>query len=478
MTFADLGPLLPIIVLATGAVVTMLAIAFGRNHKVTFALSAATFIAGLVSILLVAPLATRRVTALLLMDNYALLYVALILLASLAVAMLSYGYLESYDGQKEEFYLLLILATLGSCVLAASSHFVSFFLGLEILSVSLYAMVAYRRGWDRSIEAGIKYLILAATSAAFLLFGMALVYAELGTMEFGRMAAAGGNLGVVTLAGLALLVVGIGYKLAVVPFHLWTPDVYEGAPAPATAFVATVSKGAMFALLLRYFNQVDILGVGSIWLVFALIAIASMLAGNLLALLQDNVKRILAYSSIAHLGYALVAFLAGGALGAAAGTFYMAAYMATSLVAFGVVAALSTAESDADRFDDYRGLYWRRPWLAGLFTLALVSLAGIPLTAGFIGKFLILTAGAGVAAWALVLVVVVSSSIGAFYYLRLTFAMYARTPDGDAVRVPVAPALSPVAGIALAASAILVVILGVYPGPLLEAIQAAVAGIV
>ena len=189
------------------------------------------------------------------------------------------------------------------------------------------------------------------------------------------------------LVGVGLIIVGFSFKLALVPFHLWTPDVYQGAPAPVTAFVATVSKGAMFALLVRYFSVVDLRSHHALVIVFTLLAIASMVVGNLLALLQHNVKRLLAYSSIAHLGYLLVAFLASSVLATTAVTFYLVAYFVTTLGAFGVVTVLSTGEREAESLDDYRGLVVRRPWLAALFTAMLLSLAGIPLTAGFVGKF-------------------------------------------------------------------------------------------
>jgi NADH-quinone oxidoreductase subunit N len=274
--------------------------------------------------------------------------------------------------------------------------------------------------------------------------------------------------------GTVLLLTGIGFKLAVVPFHLWTPDVYEGAPAPVTAFVATVSKGGMVALLLRYFYSSYSRYLWPVMTVFVVIAIASMFAGNLLALLQSNVKRILAYSSIAHLGYILVAFLAGGPHGAEAATFYVAAYFVTTLGAFGCVTVLSTHDRDADSLDDYRGLFWRRPALAGVFTAMLLSLAGLPLTAGFLGKFYIVAAGAASSIWALIIILVVTSAIGLYYYLRVIFAMYDR-------REPEAPEF---AGVPAAGGFVLVVLtvmlfwLGVFPGPLLEIIRVAVAAIV
>ncbi len=328
----------------------------------------------------------------------------LIIASAAAVAVLSYRYFEKHEGHREELYLLLLLATLGCAVLVASSHFASFLLGLEILSVSLYGMVAYLTDRKLALEAGIKYLILASASAAFLLFGMALIYADTGTMEFARLRQVSlGGSGFPLLAGIALTVTGIGFKLGVAPFHLWTPDVYQGAPPPVAAFVATTSKSAMVALLLRYVYLSGALQHHAVFLVFAIVAIASMCAGNLLALRQTNVKRILAYSSIAHFGYILVAFLAASTMAVEAVTFYLVAYTVTILAAFGIVTVLSNSGRDAEDLEDYRGLFWRRPVIAAVFTAVLLSLAGIPATMGFLGKFYVLAAGAERSAWPLII---------------------------------------------------------------------------
>jgi NADH-quinone oxidoreductase subunit N len=379
----------------------------------------------------------------------------------------------------EEFYLVLLLATVGGATLVMSAHFASFFLGLEILSVSLYVLIAYPRKRARGVEAGIKYLILAAASAAFMLFGMALIYAELGTMEFARMSSvmAGGEVRQsLLLIGQAMIFVGVGFKLAVAPFHVWAPDVYEGAPAPVTAFIATVSKGAVFALLVRYFANLGDEVVQPFFPVIAAIAVASMFVGNLLALAQTNVKRILAYSSIAHIGYLLVAFLAGGSLGATAVAFYLVAYFVTNLIAFGVVAVLS-GRREADELEDYRGLFWRRPWLATTFLAALLSLGGIPLTAGFMGKFYVLMAGVGSALWLLAVILAVNTMISFYYYLRVSFMMFRDAPEGEAAAGRPLPSLSFMGGAALAVLTLLLVWIGVYPGPLVQTIQSMVAGL-
>jgi len=473
----DLIAILPLLVLTAAAVVVMIAVCIRRSHLLAVWLTLAGLAGAFASLWPAASLSPIQVTPLLAIDGYALFYMGLIIAATFVTVVFAYSYLEKQAGYAEELYVLVLTAALGSCVLAASNHFISFFLGLEILSVALYAMSAYLCTRKISLEAGIKYLVLAASSAAFLLFGMALIYAQLGTMQFGQIAAMliGGVSYEKTLIypGLALMVTGIGFKLAVVPFHMWTPDVYEGAPAPVTAFVATVSKGAMVALLLRYFYETSAYRLHQVFVVFSIIAIASMIVGNLLALLQNNVKRILAYSSIAHLGYVLVAFLAGGAMAAEAVTFYMVTYFVTTLGAFGVVSVLSTGERDADSLDDYEALFWRRPVLAGIFTLMLLSLAGIPLTAGFVGKFFLVAAGTSSELWMLIFVLVVTSVIGLFYYLRILVAMY-RSPAEAGEAAAEVPSLSLSGSYALAVLAVLLVWIGVYPGPFLDAIHRAV----
>ncbi len=477
MNGADSIALLPLLIVAGTAVLTMVLVAIRRSHAATVIVTLAGLAAAFGSLWSAASVAPRRVTPLLIVDHYAVFYTGLILAASIGVVLLSYGYFQKYSVHREELYILLLIATLGSCVLVAASHFASFFLGLELLSVALYGMISYPQMRQLPLEAGLKYLVLAAVSAAFLLFGMALVYAAAGTMEFGRMAAIfrSGTAAApgLVLPGLALMITGFGFKLAVVPFHLWTPDVYEGAPAPVTAYVATVSKGAMFALLLRYFNGSPVHAAGPVFAVFSIIAIASMLAGNIMGLLQNNVKRILAYSSIAHLGYLLVAFQAAGDFGPTAVTFYLVAYFVTTLGAFGIVTVLSGGDRDADSLEDYRGLFWRRPAVAAVFTIMLLSLAGIPVTAGFLGKFYIVAAGAAAARWALIVVLVVASSIGLFYYLRIVVALYGTPHEPSSV----APRLPAAGAVALAILSGLLLWFGTFPAVLLNAIHDALAGL-
>jgi len=518
----DVLALLPLLGLVVTALVLMLSAACCRNHRLVAFLTLFGLAASLASLPIAWPVTPRQVTPLLLMDHYALFFIGLILAAAFAVTMFSYEYfkrrgtvywpnnadvttavsserralarrperqsvpLQEPEGppgalarQREEYYVLLVLATAGAAVLVASVHFASFFLGLELLTVALYALVAYTRYNPLSIEAGVKYLVLAGLSSAFLLFGMGLVYAVTGTLAFPALAAAPiqvGAPGVLMLAGMGMIMVGIAFKLSLAPFHLWAADVYQGTPAPAAAFIATVSKGAVFAVLLRYLGPGSTTPGSPLFTVFAGLAVVSMFAGNLLALQQRNLKRLLAFSSIAHMGYLLVAFLAGGPWAAMAVAFYLAAYFITTLGAFGVVSALSTSARDADDMEDYRGLAWRRPWMAGAFSLMLLSLAGIPLTAGFVGKFWVLAAGIRSGLWWLALTLVVNSAIGLFYYLRVLAIMYRPSPDLSGAEQtidspPVRESAPSLASVALTVLVIALLWLGLYPAPAIRAIR-------
>lgn len=470
MSIADLNSLLPLLILAGVIVLALLAAAFSKRPNTTFGLTLIGLMASFVAVILRS--SHSQVTGLLAMDSFAAYYMGLIFASAFAIAILSHDYFRTRKAEhSSEYYLILLLATLGSAILIASTHFASFFLGLEILSVSLYVLISYRRADLRGLEAGTKYLALAGTSSAFLLFGMALIYATLGSMDFtgiGHALAERHSTDTLTVIGTAMLITGVGFKLSTAPFHMWSPDVYEGAPAPVTAFIATVSKGAMFALLLRFFFLTSLKPRTSLFTVLAVLAIASMFVGNLAALRQNNIKRLLAYSSIAHLGYLLVAILAGTELGMSSAAFYLVAYFITTLIAFGVVSLLATSDRDADQMSDYTGLFWKRPMIALMFSASILSLAGIPLTAGFVGKFYLVSAGVGSALWTLVVILVINSAIGLYYYLRVIVAMF--TLSASSVEQN-QPALYWASGSTIGILSALLVWLGVYPSPALHLIR-------
>ncbi len=472
MDLPDFLKILPLVVLAGTTVVLMLVIAFWRNYKVTFFITLIGLIVAFITLPFGVSNKSLQITSILVINGSTVFYLGLLIAGCLIAVLLSYEYIEKFEGNREEYYILLLLATLGSSILVASDHFVSFFLGLEILSVSLYGLIAYPHNLRQRIEAAIKYLILAGATSAILLFGMALIYTVLGTMEFSRIAISGaqpGNQNVMVLAGWGLLTVGIGFKLALVPFQYWTPDVYQGAPAPVTGFIASVSKGGMFALMLRYFSRVDIFANSSLLALFAAIAVASMLYGNIVALMQHNVKRILAYSSIAHLGYLLVAFLASGSLGPQAVAFYLVAYFITTLSAFGVITLISTPEHEIEELKDYESLVWRHPILATIFTISLLSLAGIPPSVGLIGKIFIAAAGVQSSLWVLLGSLIVGSVIGVFYYLRIVITMF-RPPEEQVESVISLPSIYTTGGVVLSLLTFLIISLGIYPLPIMQII--------
>jgi len=430
---AMLAPL----VLTAVIMVLMMQIAFWRHALASWLISCAGIVLATLALFVSADLlnsATPQITVtpLLVTDGYALFFSALILFGTLIIALLAKEYLHEREGENEEFYLLLMLSALGALILASATHLASFLLGLELLGVALYALIAYPERGHLPLEAAVKYLVLSGAASAILLFGFALMYAALGSLSFSGIgeqlnAGAGVDKQLLILVGTAMILAGIGFKLSLVPFHMWTPDVYHGAPAPVTGFLATISKGAIFVALLRLFADAHLYQYSSLALGIGVIAIASMLVGNLLALKQNNLKRLLAYSSIAHLGYlmiVLVVFAASQHAGVVieATGFYLAAYIVTSLAAFGFLSIISTHD-EVDLIDDIKGLFWRQPLLALGFTIAMLSLAGIPLTAGFIGKFYIFTAGINGTLWWLLAALVVGSGIGIYYYLRVIFAM-------------------------------------------------------
>jgi NADH-quinone oxidoreductase subunit N len=466
MSGNDFFALTPLLLLAGSSVLIMLLIAVKLSHRVIQLSSLLLFAVTFSSLFYVQQSLPYRIEPLLVIDGFSVFIMGLIIFSSLVVNILSYIYFEEKEESPKEYYVLLFLCTLGACVLAVSKHFISLFLGLEILTVGLYALIAYLRVRHHNIEAGIKYLVLAAFSSAFLLFGMALIYLETGSMDFSiiaRRLTSVQSLSPLFLTGLGMMLVGIGFKLAVVPFHMWTADVYEGAPAPVTAFIATASKGGVFAVLLRFFIMIDGFRFKVVMLIPICIAIASMIIGNLLAVQQKNVKRILAYSSIAHLGYLLVAFIPGSTMSIKAVSFYLMAYFITTLTAFGIVTVLSNKEKDAEDIESYSALFWQHPALACIFSSALLSLAGIPLTVGFVGKFYILAAGLQAGFWVTAFVLVMSSVIGLYYYLRIISTMFAGQKSIAPQEEKANPVFYMVSIIALSVLSLLIIWFGVYP---------------
>jgi len=478
--------LLPLLVTCATVVVVMLAIAWKRSHSMTFVLSVIGLNAALLSLLPTIGVTPLQVTPLMQIDTFACYYMALVLIATLACVTLTHAYLgeakvndgqtKGYPRNREEMYLLLLLSAAGGLVLVSTEHLAGLFIGLELLSVPTYGMIAYAYFNKRSLEAGIKYMVLSAAGSAFLLFGMALLYADAGSLSFAQIGAslAGASGSQLVQIGIGMMLIGLAFKLSMVPFHLWTPDVYEGAPAPVAAFLATASKVAVFAVLLRLYQLSPATAGGWLNDLLTVIAIASILFGNLLALVQNNLKRLLGYSSIAHFGYLLVALIASKGLAVEAIGVYMATYVLTSLGAFGVITLMSTPYNgrDADALYEYRGLFWRRPYLTAVLTVMMLSLAGIPLTAGFIGKFYVIAAGVQAQLWWLIGALILGSAIAVFYYLRVMVTLFLNEPNLQRHDAPFNWGQR-AGGIMLMLVAALAFVLGVYPQPLLDLVQQA-----
>jgi len=432
MNGIDFLCLMPLLIIAGAPIIIMLTVAFRRSFMVIFGFSLLAFILAFLSIYLLIPVIPHPISSLLMIDGFTVLLSAIILVASIVVTVLSKNYILYQESEKEEFFITLFIATLGSLILVAANNFVTLFLGLETLSISLFILIAYRRSRDFSIEAAVKYLVMASVASAFLLFGMGLIYMVTGSLEFSKIALLVNSTEYsipLFLIGFGMMIVGLGFKLALVPFHMWTPDVYQGAPVPVATFIATVSKGAVMAVLLRFFYTIRGYENYNFIQIITVMAIFSMFVGNLLAIRQQNIKRILAYSSISNMGYLLVTLLVGGENGIPAAIFYLLSYIITTLGAFGVIALLSDREHDADRLEDFKGLFWKRPWIAFVFTLTMLSLAGIPLTAGFMSKFYIVFAGINSNLWLLISCLIINSVIGIYYYLRVVSVMFSTAND-------------------------------------------------
>lgn len=462
--------LTPYMVLAASAVVLLVVVAARRNHMLAASLTLVGLAATAVSVFIAGAATPAHATPLLAIDGYALYYAFLVVLAAMFVTLMTYGYLADRHPRPEEAYILIQVATLGAMILAASTHFASLFLGIELISVPLFALVAYPLRARKPLEGGFKYLVLAGVSSAILLFGIALVYFGTGTLSFTDLDAqfplpfTAGYL--YAVAGLGLVLAGIGFKLSLVPFHLWTPDVYEGAPAPVTGYLATVSKGGVFVVLLRYVLSDPQSLASPLFVALLAMAVASMLVGNLLAVRQQNLKRILAYSSIAHLGYLVIALYAVQSVGVTAVGYYLAAYFITTLGAFAVIGMLAGPASDMEpsALEDYRGLLWRRPLVGGSLAVLMFSLAGIPLTAGFIAKFFVFASGMEAGRWLLVGSLIAGSVIGLFYYLRVVVTLGSAPEQREAPPVNTAAISVPIsAGVALTVLMFGLFWLGVYP---------------
>ncbi|MDZ7779670.1 MAG: NADH-quinone oxidoreductase subunit N [Gemmatimonadota bacterium] len=417
-------------------------------------------------------------TSMIAVDGFRLFANWVFLLGAALSILISLGYVYRQKLQAGEFYALILFATAGMMFMAAARDLIVVFLGLEVMSIAVYALTAFNRRDPKSAEAGLKYFLLGAFATGFLLYGIALVYGAAGSTNIAAVATAIVDetfSPTLLTVGIVMLLVGFGFKVSAVPFHMWTPDVYEGAPAPVTAFMAAAVKAAAFVAFMRIF-LVAFEGVYDSWgnIVWWLAAV-TMIVANLIALVQSNIKRMLAYSSIAHAGYLLVAVTAANETAAAALLFYLLVYTLMNIGAFAVVIGVSHHSEDRQQFEDYAGFGWAQPVLGVFLTIFLLSLAGFPGTGGFIGKIYLLQGAADAQLWTLAVILVLTTLASYWYYLRVAWFMWMKPSTDDdqhaLVTIPLPMHL------ALVASVALILYTGLFPGAMLEFARASVVGL-
>jgi NADH-quinone oxidoreductase subunit N len=471
-----LWALLPEVVLTTGAVALLVYDGFARRESTGSSGigwgSLGVIVLAMVANFWLLGVSEVGTTGIIAVDGFRIFANFLFLGAAALVILISFDYTTREEMREGEFYTLLLLALVGMMLLAASRDLILIFLSFELMSLAAYALVGFNRRDPKSAEAALKYFLLGAFSSAFLLYGMAMLYTAGATTNLGllRETLDASGMGIAAIMGIALLAVGFGFKVSAVPFHIWTPDAYEGAPTPITAFLAAAIKGAAFAAFIRIFvvalGDLHAYWQGLVWW----LALLTMIVPNLIALVQDNIKRLLAYSSIAHAGYLLVALVAANESGMAAFLFYLVAYTVMIVGSFAVVLVLAGKGDRRQRLSDYAGLGYSRPWAAALLSIFLVSLAGLPPTGGFVGKVYILRAAVEAGYVNLAVVLVATTLVSYYYYLRVIVAMYMR-PETEA---PAPMTWGRPLRAALAVCAIVTLYLGVLPAwPLLKAQQSA-----
>ena len=475
----DLVGVLPIAIPALGGIWVLLLVALQRGGDLRWPAAQSVVLLGLsaVSTILLLRTGARIVifSGALVIDPQALVFHLIFLLVAILTILASVDHIAAAGAPRGEFFALILFAVSGMTMMAASEHLLTLFLGLEILSICLYVLAGLTRDQVYAIEGALKYFLLGAFSTGFVLYGMALIYGATGRLDLRGIATTLSSVGQepidpLILVGAALLLIGLAFKVAAVPFHFWAPDVYQGSMAPVSGFMAAGTKAAAFAMLVRVLS----VGLGGAairehWIaILSVLAILSMILGNVVALAQQNIKRMLAYSSIANAGYLLVAVAASGHTGEGATVvlFYLAVYAFMTIGAFSVAALLSRS-GDAGQgtsIADYAGLSKRRPALAAAMAIFMLSLTGIPPTGGFIGKFYIFKSAVDAGMYGLAIVGLLASVVGAFFYLRVVVQMYAREPGANPV--PVSMTVAESLGIAIACAGILWV--GLFPTGLLE----------
>ena len=463
----DFYYILPELVLTGGALlVLLLSVIVPRRDSVLLGVTLATLAATLAALSSFVGLDVTASRGLLAIDGFAIFFKVIALLSAGLTALMSAPYLRVEGVRAGEYYFLILCATLGMMFMASGLDLITLFIGLETMAIAFYVLAGFLKSNPRSNEAAVKYFLLGAFSLGILLYGMSLLYGATGTTKLEGIAAAlsGQDVGVVLILAVVLVGAGMGFKIAAVPFHMWAPDVYEGAPTPVTAFLSVGSKAASFAMLLRIFFE-GLPALADEWkTLFWVLSVVTMTVGNIAALTQSNLKRMLAYSSIAHAGYLLIGVAVGTERGVEAMLVYLGVYLFMQLGAFAIVTVMRRSDVIGDELKDLNGLLKRSPIVAFAMLFFMLSLGGIPPTAGFMGKMWLFGAAVdGGAIWLAVLAVA-NSAVSLYYYLRVVVFMWVNEDEPSGSPITIGPAMAVALGVALLGT----VVLGVYPQALFE----------
>lgn len=474
LSSTDYVSILPMVILAVAGMAVMLVdLALKPDQKpLTAWLALAGFVVAGIASLSIMEQTGSGFSGMIALDPYAQVLGLVAIIAGGFTVLTSFNYIRDRGFGRSEYYALLLFSTSGMVMMAAANNLIVVFVALELLSIPLYVLAGFARPNLESEEAAIKYFLLGAFASGFLLFGVALMYGALGTTDLAKIAALIPQVGAspLLLLGAGFVLIGLGFKVAAVPFHMWTPDVYEGAPTPITGFMSVGAKAAGFAALLRVFSY-SLGGIQSQWVtIVAILAALTMILGNIVAVSQNNLKRMLAYSSIAHAGYILMGVASGNQTGVAGALFYLIAYTFTNIGAFAVLTSMAKQSGEDQTFPAYRGLYKRNPGLALMMMIFMLSLTGIPLTAGFIGKYYLFLSAVEAQLYWLAIIGVLTSVVSAYFYLRVIVDMFMR--DAEPER-EVSPVNYRPLNFAVNASALIVIVLGVIPMALLSLVQMA-----
>jgi NADH-quinone oxidoreductase subunit N len=462
----DFYYILPELVLTVGALVVLISdVLLPRGSKTLVWITMAALVATMVSLLPFSSTHVEVAKGLIAVDQFAFFFKFVFLVAAALTVLMSVRYLEVEGASPGEYYFLILCATLGMMIMAGGIDLITIFIGLETMAISFYILAGFIKPSQRSNEAAVKYFLLGAFSLGILLYGMSLMYGLSGTTNLRTMATifAGQERDPRLALAVILVVAGVGFKIAAVPFHMWAPDVYEGAPTPVTAFLSVGSKAASFAMLLRIFVE-GLPSMSADWrMLFEALAIITMTTGNLAALTQTNLKRMLAYSSIAHAGYVLIGIVAGTPRGVSATLIYLLIYSFMQLGAFAVIVMMRRQDVVGDELKDFAGLHVRHPLAAFAMLLFMLSLGGIPPTAGFMGKFWLFGAAIEAGYVWLAVIGVLNSAVSLYYYIRIVVFMYVKPPAAGSQ-----PVMSPSLSLALAVAVVATLVLGIYPRVLFE----------